>query len=181
MEPFPHVVLKNFLPEEKARALAAALRKQKFRRKDADLFSFSQTADLYTVQDKTIGQFLELLQSAELNAKVDKLLGVKTTVGKVDASGFKYTDTDYLLCHDDGVSSRRIAYIYNLSEGFTAKDGGALALMHTKNNVPTSVAKRIIPAWNTLIIFPVTKKSQHQVEEVLNAKERLTITGWFHA
>jgi prolyl 3-hydroxylase /prolyl 3,4-dihydroxylase len=181
MEPFPHVVLKNFLPEKKAKALSAALRKQRFDHKEADLFSFSQTQDLHTVKDKTIKEFIALLQSKELTRYVNQLVDVQTTPGKVDAAGFKYTEGDYLLCHDDGISSRKIAYVYNLSRNFTAKDGGALALMHTRRNVPTKVAKRIRPTWNTLILFPVTKKSHHQVEEILSGKERLTITGWFHA
>lgn len=179
--PFRHAIIKNFLPAKDAKRLEAALRRQKFIHKEADLFSFSQTSDLLRTKDPAIKKFLKLLKSKEFTARLHKLLEVKTKQGKVDAAGFRYTDTDYLLCHDDGVSSRRVAYIYHLSRNFTAKDGGALALRASHDNIPSDVAKRITPAWNSLVVFSVTKKSHHEVEEVLSAKERLTIAGWFHA
>ena len=179
-KPFRHVELRDLLTPAAFKTLEAAFKRQKFSRKDADLFSFLQTDDLHAVKDKTIRQFLKLLQSKEFTKLINGIAGVETTAGKVDASGFIYENGDYLLCHDDGISSRRIAYIFYLNS-VPAKNGGALALFDAnKKNEPTKITKRIFPRKNTFAIFAVTRRSHHQVEEVLSGK-RMTITGWFHA
>jgi Rps23 Pro-64 3,4-dihydroxylase Tpa1-like proline 4-hydroxylase len=176
--PFPHFIIEDVLEKRQLRQLQAAFKKLAFERKEADLFSFSQSHDLYTVKDKTIEEFLKFLRSKELHDKITQLTGVKTRLGKVDASAFIYEPGDYLLCHDDGISSRKIAYIFYLNS-LNVKQGGALALFSAKNNKPAKKAKRILPKENTLILFPVTRTSHHEVEEVLGGK-RMTITGWFH-
>jgi hypothetical protein len=47
---------------------------------------------------------------------------------------------------------------------------------------PTSVAKSLIPQWNSLAMFAVSPVSFHQVAEVLACPDgnRLSIGGWFH-
>jgi Rps23 Pro-64 3,4-dihydroxylase Tpa1-like proline 4-hydroxylase len=177
-KPFPHIAIKGFLRPTKARELERALRKQQFSRKEADLFSFSQSADLHALRDKTLKEFLAVLQSVEVTHIVRSITGAKITQGKADASAFIYGPGDHLLCHDDGVSSRRVAYILNLST-LNAINGGALTLFASKANRPTSIAKRIRPQRNSLVLFGVTRRSHHMVEEVLSG-ERLTATGWFH-
>jgi prolyl 3-hydroxylase /prolyl 3,4-dihydroxylase len=180
VQPFPHIALKDLLKKEKLQQLEQAVHALGFSRKEADLFSFSQSADLYTTDDPVIQEFLKLLQSAELTAIVNAIADVQIKRGKVDASAFIYSDCDHLLCHDDGVSSRRIAYIFNLSS-LRKGQGGTLSLLGSDNkNRPTRIVKRIIPKKNTFIIFKVTSRSHHQVEEVIKAK-RVTVTGWFHA
>lgn len=177
-KPFAHIAIKNFLTPEKAKQLQKALLKQDFERKEADLFSFSQTHNLLTVRDPVIGEFLQVLKSNEFREFLGDVTGVKTR--SIDAAGFIYGDGDHLLCHDDGVSSRRIAYIMNLST-LPGKNGGALALFDSNvKREPTKIVKRIQPLFNTLVLFKVTNRSHHQVDEVLGAK-RLTIAGWFHA
>ena len=95
--------------------------------------------------------------------------------------GVIYSECDYLLCHDDELEGRKIAYVLNLSRGFTKRSGGALALLdHDAHGKPRKVAKRITPRWNTLVLFTVSPVSHHTVEEVLEDRERLTIGGWFH-
>lgn len=176
-KPFEHVAIKNFLVPAKAKLLERALRRQRFGRKEADLFSFSQTPDLLTSHDPRIKEFLDELQSKEFRALLAQITGVRTR--SIDAAGFLYTDGDHLLCHDDGVSSRRIAYVMNFST-LSAKKGGALALFGSDSKGrPDKVVKRIQPSFNTLVLFRVTPRSHHMVDEVLGAK-RLTIAGWFH-
>ena len=61
--------------------------------------------------------------------------------------------------------------------------GGALDLFSTNNvNLPEfPVSKKIYPKNNQFVFFKVSKKSFHQVDEVLNFDyPRLTINGWFH-
>lgn len=178
-EPFSHIALHDLLRKERLQQLEHALAQQQFSRKEADLFSFFQTADLFSVKDKAIREFLALLQSEEFTAWANSITGVKTKTGKVDAAGFVYADGDHLLCHDDGLSSRKIAYIMNFST-LRAKQGGTLSLFSSNTrSEPVTIAKRITPRRNTLVLFNVTRRSHHQVDEVLGAR-RMTITGWLH-
>jgi Rps23 Pro-64 3,4-dihydroxylase Tpa1-like proline 4-hydroxylase len=177
-KPFAHIALKDFLRKEKFNALRAALAKENFSFKEADLFSFSQTQDLHASKNKTIKEFLKLLQSKEFTLFLSRLSGVKLKQ-KVDAAGFIYSPADYLLCHDDGFSSRRIAYVMNFAT-LGKSQGGALALFSSNSKrQPTIVSKRIQPQANTLVLFTVTSTSHHMVEEVING-QRVSIAGWFH-
>lgn len=178
--PFPHLELQNFLREEKARELEDALVKQDFERKESDLFCLYQTPDLLSVEDKTIGSFTDWIASARFRTWMEEITGIALS-GTVDAMGALYTDTDYLLCHDDLLEGRKIAYILQLSEGFTEESGGALALLDADTEGrPGKIARRIVPKWNALCFFEVSERSHHMVEEVLEDIHRLTIGGWLH-
>ena len=88
-----------------------------------------------------------------------------------------------LLCHDDHLEGRRVAYIlYFVDEAWSADDGGALDLFDTDAaGYPTGIATSLVPAWNTLALFPVSSVSFHQVAEVVSDdKIRLSISGWFY-
>ncbi|MDO8556443.1 MAG: 2OG-Fe(II) oxygenase family protein [Nanoarchaeota archaeon] len=177
--PFPHVVVKNFLFPKKAEAIAQALRKEVFTAKDSDLFKFRQTKEIASSKNRVLQEFYHLLQSAEMLKYIEQLTTVKG-LRSIDMSGFIYSDTDYLLCHDDRLEGRKVAYIYYLSEDFSKQDGGALQLFSSKNKHPSKIAKKILPTFNALMVFPVTPVSFHQVQEIMSKKERLTLAGWFH-
>lgn len=179
-KPFPHLSLKGFLDEEKATMLAAALSKEPFFEKESDLFKLSQTNELRHTPNALLQEFRSFLASDEFSAYMSALTGVKLTNKDFDMGGSKYTDTDFLLCHDDRVTGRKIAYIFYLNQDFTAKDGGALVLLDTKGKRPHKVIKQYLPTWNTLTFFTVSAISYHAVEEVLTKKTRLSINGWFH-
>ena len=93
---------------------------------------------------------------------------------------FRYTD--HLLCHDDELEGRRIAFIMYFVKDWTEADGGTLDLFRlNENGQPTEVMKQIVPETNALAFFEVTEKSYHQVAEILTKdKSRLSIGGWFH-
>lgn len=177
-KPYPHATFNEFLQERKAKQLRQALLRQEYTKKESDLFSLWQTMDLTMSTNPTIQSFAKMVASKEFSAMMEHLTGVKVKPGAVDLFGAVYGDGDYLLCHDDQVERRKIAYVLNLSEGFTAKTGGALALRKNNNGKPGEITKRIIPKWNTLACFTVSQISHHQVEEVLKPVQRLTIGGW---
>lgn len=95
-----------------------------------------------------------------------------------------YESTDRLLCHDDELEGRRIAFIlYMVPEDWSAEDGGHLDLFNVDKDTiqPCSVAKSLLPKYNTFNFFEVSVKSYHQVREVLSKdKSRVSISGWFH-
>lgn len=177
-KPFPHHVLKSFFPASKLELVRKALLKQAFEFKEADLFRFHQTKDIKGSPNPVLKEFFKFFNSKEFCAYISKL--TKTKVHSADMSGFIYSSTDYLLPHDDRLEGRKIAYIVNLSQGFTKKDGGALSFFNTKKNQPTNIAKSFIPEHNTLFLFKVSPKSFHRVDEVVSSKKRLTLAGWFY-
>jgi Rps23 Pro-64 3,4-dihydroxylase Tpa1-like proline 4-hydroxylase len=179
-KPFPHLLIENFLDKQKAEKLLLALKKEKFEEKDSDLFQFRQTKDLHFSKDKEIREFVNMLESKEFSNRIKSITGINVKEGAFDLSGSLYIDTDYLLCHDDELEGRKIAYIYYLCEDFSEKDGGALALLEDENGKPGKVSRRYFPKWNSLMIFEVSKKSWHEVEEVIGKKKRYAIGGWLH-
>src|SRR5712692_9803367 len=62
-KPFPHLALPAILERTQYGKVRKGLLRQVFARQDAHLFSFSQTADLYTARDKAIQAFLRFLRS----------------------------------------------------------------------------------------------------------------------
>lgn len=178
--PFPHLLIKDFLKEPQAKKLLTSLKKEPFGKKQSDLFSLSQTQDFATTEQITLKEFYELFQSKEFTKMISAITKIKLKGKTIDMAGSLYEDTDYLLCHDDQLEGRRIAYIYYLSEKFTEKDGGALGLLSDEQGKPVSTAQRHAPAWNSIIFFEVSPKSWHEVEEILSQKKRYAIGGWLY-
>ncbi|NWS17726.1 OGFD1 hydroxylase, partial [Pachyramphus minor] len=108
----------------------------------------------------------------------------------IDISCAKYEYTDVLLCHDDELEGRRIAFILYLVPPWEGSDGGTLDLYSTDEHLqPQQITKSLVPSWNTLVFFEVSPVSFHQarssarllqVSEVVSHKCRLSVSGWFH-
>lgn len=177
-KPFPHVVLHDFFSPARIRRVRDELLKQSFAFKESDLFRFHQTADISTLPRATLQEFYQFFNSKDFCRYVSAI--TSTRVNRADMSGFIYSSTDHLLPHDDRLEGRKIAYVVNLSQGFTKRDGGALSFFATKNNRPTRIVQSFTPTFNTLFLFKVSPKSFHQVDEVLTGKRRLTVAGWFY-
>lgn len=172
-KPFPHIVLKNFFTE-RINGVYDAVLKEQFHEQNTDLFQFQQTNDCKNAAQPALQEFHKFFSSKECIEFIAKITGIP--VSSIDMSAFIYDDTDYLLPHDDRLEGRKIAYVVNLAKEFTEEDGGALQLF--ENN---KVVKSIVPAFNSLVLFEVSPRSLHQVQEVLSNKNRVTLAGWFHA
>lgn len=90
-----------------------------------------------------------------------------------------YSDTDYLLVHDDLQDDRAIAFVLYMTdpkqkssdELWTEEMGGALELLaRDTNGHPTKCVKRIFPKNNRFIFFKVTDASYHQVSKHIYLK-----------
>ncbi|OGY48323.1 MAG: hypothetical protein A3D39_00625 [Candidatus Buchananbacteria bacterium RIFCSPHIGHO2_02_FULL_39_17] len=178
-KPFPHIILKNFLPKPQAIDLLKALKHEPFELKQSDLFCLYQTKDLISSTNQHIQQFRTFLASKAFTNNLTKITNIKLIPNTIDMAGTIYIDTNYLLPHDDQLEGRKIAYIYYLST-LTKNDGGALAFYNSKHNQPISIVKRTQPTFNTLLLFPVTTNSFHEVEEIITNTQRIAISGWFH-
>ena len=177
--PFPHLVMPGFFKEAQSIKVLQALVKEEFFPKEADLFKFMQTNDLAGTENDVLVALRSFIKSKQFVDYVRTLTGLKLKSGVVDMHGTLYADTDFLLCHDDQLEGRKIAFMYYLST-LGPKDGGSLNLLASKDGVPTGMVKNIVPHFNTLAIFEVSPVSFHEVEEVVAKKNRIAIGGWLH-
>lgn len=184
--PFRHLCIDNVLKKDICDELENQLLQQTFAVKENDLFSFLQTADL-TIADSDsyllVHDVVGALYSQPFREVLANATGVHDLTSKVDLTCSIYSHTQHLLCHDDKLSSRRLAFIlYLVDDSWSEKCGGTLDLFTVnKNKEPNGIFKRLVPKRNRLIVFEVCDISFHQVAEVLTKdKMRLSIGGWFH-
>ncbi|XP_022599502.1 prolyl 3-hydroxylase OGFOD1 [Seriola dumerili] len=179
--PFPHCIIKNFLGSETfVENLQRELLELNFHEKSNDLYKFKQSDDLRKRTEPHIAG-LRVALFGRFRSWLSEVLGVELEP-TVDISCARYEYTDILLCHDDELEGRRVAFILYLVPPWQSSDGGTLDLYTTDGNFqPQSIVKSLVPSWNTLVLFEVSPVSFHQVSEVLSQdKCRLSLSGWFH-
>ncbi|XP_037552052.1 prolyl 3-hydroxylase OGFOD1 [Nematolebias whitei] len=179
--PFPHCTIKNFIRSETfVENLQGELLKLNFNEKSNDLYKFKQSDDLRRRKEPHIAGLRAALFE-RFRSWLEEVLGVELEP-TVDISCAKYEQTDVLLCHDDELEGRRVAFILYLVPPWRSSDGGTLDLYATDGSFqPQTVVKSLVPSWNTLVLFEVSPVSFHQVSEVLSQdKCRLSLSGWFH-
>lgn len=179
-KPFKICRISNFLRDESIiENLKSELEQHNHVRMVIDLHQFEKSVDLSSAIDKCI-QRLNKSFRTDLVSWMKRNTDIELN-GVVSMSSARYYNTDYLLCHDDNMDDRRIAYIFYLTDNWSEKDGGALDLFDTdEEGLPRNVVKSLIPEYNSLVFFEVVNNSYHQVAEVLTDKCRWSINGWFH-
>ncbi|CAM4522353.1 unnamed protein product [Leuciscus chuanchicus] len=180
-EPFPHCQITHFLQNESfVESLRAELLQLNFNSKSNDLYKFQQSDDLRERKEHHVSQIRSVI-FGEFREWLSKVLQVDLEA-TVDMSCAKYEYTDVLLCHDDELEGRRVAFILYLVPPWDVNDGGTLDLFSTDEHCqPVTVVKSLLPCWNSLVFFEVSPISFHQVAEVLSEEKcRLSLSGWFH-
>ncbi|XP_068022691.1 prolyl 3-hydroxylase OGFOD1 isoform X2 [Melanerpes formicivorus] len=162
--PFRHGVIPGFLAEP---AFAEALRDEllglDFRRRQNDLLSLQQSEDLGARSEPHIAALRHAL-CEEFRAWLSAVTQIELEP-TLDISCAKYEYTDVLLCHDDELEGRRIAFILYLVPAWEKSDGGTLDLYSTDEHLePEQIIKSLVPSWNTLVFFEVSPVSFHQHE-----------------
>ncbi|XP_044517342.1 prolyl 3-hydroxylase OGFOD1 [Gracilinanus agilis] len=180
-DPFQHCVIPNFIQcQTFLEGLQKELLDLDFHEKCNDLYKFKQSDDLKNRDELHISALRRVLFEDFRRWLSDIILiDLESTI---DISCAKYEYTDILLCHDDELEGRRIAFILYLVPPWDKSLGGTLDLYSTDEHFqPKQIVKSLIPSWNTLVFFEVSPVSYHQVSEVLSeGKCRLSISGWFH-
>lgn len=182
--PFPHLHIKKVFPNDLLQSVRAEILSGTFFRKRNDLYDFAQTDSLRLATGNATAELRDFLYSDTFRAWIEKITGIKTTP-QLDCSAAQYNAGSYLLCHDDDLSTRRIAWIlYLVPENWEESDGGSLDLFSIDDltKQPTVVTSTLTPVWNSIAFFEVSPVSFHQVAEILNDSKgpRLSISGWFH-
>ena len=179
-EPYPHVVVKDFLDEQTLDLVTYALAGLEYDFDESDLFSYLSFG-LTDVDHPVINILRDDLGDSSWRKKVASSFGVKP-LSKIDLSAYVYGLGSFLLPHDDQVEGRVIAYSLHLTDiEMTAKSGGALYIYEANEAGKSELVKTIIPEYNSLIMFEVSDKSWHQVGEILEDIQRLTVTGWYYS
>ncbi|XP_063293375.1 prolyl 3-hydroxylase OGFOD1 [Pelobates fuscus] len=179
--PFPHCVIHPVIQSlEFLDGLKEELLGLNFNEKSNDLYKFKQSDDLKRRKEPHISALRQVLFE-DFREWLSDITGVKLEK-TVDMSCAQYDYTDTLLCHDDELEGRRFAFILYLVPEWLEAYGGSLDLYNTDENAqPGSIAKSLIPKWNSLVFFEVSPISFHQVSEVLcEGKCRLSVSGWFY-
>ncbi|KXN69546.1 hypothetical protein CONCODRAFT_94198 [Conidiobolus coronatus NRRL 28638] len=188
-EPFKHFILDDLFDRDFLIKVKAEINENvQYMLKSNDLYTFHQSGDLTGINLPLLNLLKSSLYSKEFVEFLGGLLNISLFQDKLDISISRYDKGDYLLCHDDHVTTsttgRRVAFIlYLVDEGWDESCGGELSLFDVKlpGMHPNNKIVKLVPKWNHLIFFEIGNYSYHQVEEVLSAtKSRLSIVGWFH-
>ena len=181
--PFNCISVKNFITNpEFLTDLKGECCQLEFQQKNNDLYKFQQSPALTDKSGDCIGQLRRTLLQ-DMRPWIMQVLGVDLASDTLDLFCAKYCHTDTLLCHDDELEGRKVAFIMYLSdEDWGEKDGGLLELFDTDQlGNPGKVVKKFVPYYNSFAFFEVSPVSFHQVSEVLSeTKTRMSLSGWFH-
>lgn len=218
-KPFPHVMLRSFLGQDGLLAVREELETLNATEKETDLFRFFQTSDIAprlkvevqgkrnsakrrkTMKNRSVAAGLEsktalaALTDLFASAGFRELCADVTQCGelseKVDLSAQIYAQGGHLLCHDDVIGTRKVSFIYYLTDpdggDWTVEEGGSLELYPTDPSAPPGTpavepAKEIHPHADSMVMFVVEPGvSFHSVREVLGERARVSIQGWLHA
>ena len=177
--PFSHVVVKNFLDPPTLDLVIDALAGLEYDFKESDLFSYWASVELTDINHPVINILRDDLGGEIWRKKVAESFKVKQ-LSSIDMAAYVYGLGDFLLPHDDQVEGRIIAYSLYLTPEITEKMGGALNIFKANDAGESKLVDSIIPEYNSLIMFVVSDSSWHQVSEVMQDIQRLTVTGWYH-
>ncbi len=177
--PYPHIIVKNFLDDSTLDLVVDALAGLEYDFKESDLFSYWASVELTDIDHPAINILRDDLGDELWRNKVAEAFSSKP-LSSIDMAAYVYGLGDFLLPHDDQVEERIIAYSLHLTPEITEEMGGALQIFDVDENNKSKLVDSIIPEYNSLIMFEVSKHSWHQVGEILQDIQRLTVTGWYH-
>ncbi|KAL2911910.1 putative component of NuA3 histone acetyltransferase complex [Polyrhizophydium stewartii] len=185
VRPFRSVVLPNIFDSAFLAQVREEVMAETFFHKSNDLYEFFQSDDLKLSTKPCIKKLREAIYSRPFVSFMESLTGLRLSE-TVDLSAHRYPQNGYLLCHDDAIGSaedgRRIAFIiYLVEDDWRAEDGGMLQLFDCDDEGrPGRIVRSIVPQRNAMAFFEVLPTSHHEVQQVFCARERVSISGWFH-
>jgi len=180
-EPYPLARIQNLFDASFLEQVKENLMGVKFFPKDNDLYHFYQSDDLKNEDSPVLQKLRNSLYSEEFRGFLQRITGLELS-DRPDLSGSLYLKGHTLLCHDDQVEDRALAFIlYLVDPEWVAADGGSLDIFTGANGLAKTRVRSLVPQWNSFVFFEVSPKSFHQVSEILSdSRKRLTVGGWFH-
>ncbi|WP_119328663.1 2OG-Fe(II) oxygenase [Cysteiniphilum halobium] len=182
--PFPHVVIDNFLDLELARALD-----QEFPSLDSDLWykyknaiEYKKTYNHWEAFPSKTYQFFAYLNSKRFIDKLNQMMpevelwpdmGLNGGGWHAHGAGGKLnTHLDYSI-HPKLGMERRLNIIIYINEKYKSEWGGALGLWSHDDaeNQPKDLIKSVEPVFNRAVIFDTTCNSWHGLPKVITCPE----------
>lgn len=164
--PFQVGVIKNLLQDPSfLNVIREEFNAINWNKRNMDLYELFQSEDLSKSVFKQIKVVYDFLKTDVMNF-VSKITGFEFT--NISATCSYYSDTDYLLVHDDRQDDRLVAFILYLTgkENWNKDWGGSLQLFSCdENGQPDKIVHDILPTNNQFVFFPVTNKTYHQVSK----------------
>jgi Rps23 Pro-64 3,4-dihydroxylase Tpa1-like proline 4-hydroxylase len=196
-KPYPHAHIENIFQPDFLAAMKEEIKSQsKVSFKESDLFRVFQSIDLANLIPDTelanslpnVMKLRQILYSQEWRTLVERLANLppSTLTSQIDCACNAHAPGCHLLCHDDGIGTRKISYIiYLTEEDWKPEEGGSLELYGPQNDSPESSplpVARVWPMFNSMAFFAVLPgASFHAVQEVVGSRPRLSLQGWYHA
>ena len=213
--PYPHVTIRPFLGKEQLQKLRAELEVMNATEKETDLFRFFQTADLARMEEEAgaagkpkvvkrrkgpaakqagmppaLAGLSKMFASAEFKELCTDVTQCGELADRIDLAAQIYTCGAHLLCHDDVIGTRKVTFIYYLTdpdEEWASAEGGTLELYPVDPKAPRGTpavcpSKELLPLSDSLVLFLVEPGvSFHSVREVRGGRARMALQGWLHA
>ena len=186
--PYPHIVIDNFLNEDIAKELesyAKSLRKKDCSAKSNHKKAIKKYAfDNINNFPKNIQNIFKFLNSDTFIKKLEHLTGIKDLITnnitlkgagfhKIFNGGFLNLHTDFNNYKDkhQGSLDRRINLLVYLNPDWKEEYGGHLWLCNKKKK---KIENKILPILNRCVIFSTTNKSVHGHPEPVSIPENIS-------
>ncbi|KAA0165901.1 hypothetical protein FNF28_03283 [Cafeteria roenbergensis] len=148
-KPYPHLFVEGVFDDDVLRQAKEELLGGEWFRKRVDLYDFLQTDHLrHAGASGAVARIQNALYGPDFRRWIEGVTGLRTLAEPLDTSAAQYAKGGHLLCHDDDLSGRVIAFIvYLVDEDWTAEDGGALDLYDCDpaTGFPCAVSKSLVP------------------------------------
>ena len=188
-QPFPHIVLENFMPEFDASYVVSEMRNYKAWGSDTSEYSKkAQVNKFFTpwcdeniedikYQMPMTWKYLEYYNSYEFLKRLEDLTGIENLIAddtyegggchKIDSGGRLSIHTDYSK-HPRKDLYRRINLLIYLNDDWNPDWGGTLQLLDYDSK---ELIKEVQPTMNRAVIFNTTDKSLHGHPHDLNTPQ----------
>jgi Rps23 Pro-64 3,4-dihydroxylase Tpa1-like proline 4-hydroxylase len=139
----------------------------------SDAFNYRQHALMHRSQfPHSLHRFEEFLDSPQTKSRMSKLTGTDCA-SATDVWATLYAPGDFASPHNDNPTARAVSFVWHLTRTWKPAWGGAFYWCETGN--------RLFPAFNTLVLFKVSARTEHLVctTSPLAERKRLAVRGWW--
>lgn len=179
LEPFPHMVITNFMNERTLRPLVEVLARLDYGLDETDRYSYLTTGDLKLNDEVMLRMLRQVLTDGEWLGRVATLFDTGH-LELQDLFACIYSQTDYHLPHTDLLKHRNISFILSLAQDLTEAKGGCIDLYQCDSDgLPVEAAKSLVLPFNSLTLLQVSQSSWYQFREVIAQQKVLLVRGWF--
>lgn len=180
--PYRHIVLQNFLKQEKAEALQFAVsRQQSWERKTTSWYSQDSTSLNATTlsSDPVVKDFQRLILGDTFCRWVSHMVD-DHNLERPEAVLHRLRGGDRIEVHNDyiPVDGERLRCLLHLGSSDSEQDGGQFVIY--KDEDGQNPIQYVPPAYNSLLIFAIGPTSYHAVTPVKSGPRFTAVVSFYH-